>query len=278
LFDQMRRLPAGTIESQVLETFVHMRKHERVIAAMNIFWAAVLLVDPHPEDLQLLKLRLENSDFHVLTAKSIEEALQALRSERITLVMTEHQLTGDTTGFELLRTLKNDPDLSHVPVVFHAAANNDLIKQALEEGAEDWFTKPTNVEIIAMKLHRIVGRQSADPAAANDGVQGNVRDMGIIEMVQVLNVGYRSVRILLTHGKTQAELVLHKGQIIAATTGKLEGEAAALEVLGWDEGQFRIQPLKQAPPATIRTSTDNLLLQSCYRKDHAALTNQGAGA
>jgi len=272
LFDQMRRLPTGTIEPQVLETFIHMRKQERVISAMNIFWAAILLVDPNPEDLQLLRLRLENNDFHVLTAKSIEEALLVLRSEKVTLVLTEHHLTGNGDGFELLRTLKTDPDLARIPVVFHAPANTDLIKQALEQGAEDWFTKPHNVEIIAMKLQRIVGRLHVDPAAANDGVQGNIRDMGIIEMIQVLSVGYRSVQILLTKGKTLAEIVLHKGQIIAATAGQVEGEAAALEILGWDEGQFRILPLKQVPPVSIRSSTDSLLLQSCYHKDHRATT------
>jgi CheY-like chemotaxis protein len=273
LFDQMRRLPSGTLHAEVLETFIHMRKQERAISAMNIFWAAILLVDPRPEELQLLRLRLENDDYHVLAAKSVEEALQIVRTEKITLVLTERLLSGNSDGFELLRALKSDPDLARIPVVFHAPANTDQIKQALEQGAEDWLIKPHNVEIIAMKLHRIVSRLHVDPAASHDGVQGNIRDMGIIELIQVLSVGCRSVQILLTQGKTLAELSLQRGQIISATAGQLEGEAAALEILGWDEGQFRILPLKQTPPVTIRASTDTLLLQACYRKDQQATTH-----
>ncbi len=267
LFDQMRRLPADALDAEALETFVHLRKQERLISAMNIFWAAILLVDPRPEELQLLRLRLENDDYQVRTARSLEEALHILRTEKITLVVTERLLSGTGDGFELLRTMKSDSDLAHIPVVFHAPPNTDHIKQALELGAEDWLAKPHNVEIIAMKLHRIVGRLHVDPAAGHDGVQGNIRDMGILELVQVLSVGCRSVQILLTKGKTLGELSLQKGQIISATAGSLEGEAAALEILGWDDGQFRILPLKQPPPVSIRTSTDTLLLQACYRKD-----------
>jgi response regulator RpfG family c-di-GMP phosphodiesterase len=266
LFDQMRHLPADVLDSSVLETFIHMRKQERAITAMNIFRAAVLLVDPHPEEVQLLRLRLENDDFHVFTAKSVEEALQLLRREKVSLVVTEHHLDGTGDGFELLRSLKNDSDLARVPIVFHAPANTDLIRQALEQGAEDWFAKPHNVEIAAMKIHRIVSRLHLD-SSAKDGAQGSIRDIGIIEMVQVLSVGGRSVQILLTKANGVAEMVLYKGQIISATTAEVEGEAAALEILGWEEGQFRILPLKDPPPVTIRTSTDNLLLQSCYYKD-----------
>src|SRR5258706_175097 len=41
LFDQIRQLPTGTIDSEVLETFIHLRKQERVISAMNIFWSDI---------------------------------------------------------------------------------------------------------------------------------------------------------------------------------------------------------------------------------------------
>ena len=91
--------------------------------------------------------------------------------------------------------------------------------------------------------------------------------MGIIEMVQVLSSGNRSVQIVLENGKHTGELVLERGQVIAATKGEQTGEIAALELLGWDDGQFRILPLRQTPPVTIRSSTDNLLLRSCHLKD-----------
>jgi response regulator RpfG family c-di-GMP phosphodiesterase len=266
LFDWLRKQPTGTFDADVLETFIHIRKHERAISAMNIFWAAVLLVDSHPEDLQLLKLRLENDDFHVLIAKSVEEALRILRNENVSLVLSEHRLSGGN-GFELLKAIKNDPALRHIPFVFHAAGGTDLIKQALELGAEDWLPKPHNVEIVAMKLNRIISRLHAEPETHTDGVHGNIRDMGLIEMVQILSAGGRSVQILLENNQTIAELVLQKGQIISAMAGEATGDSAVLEILRWRDGHFRILPLKETPTANVVSSTDNLLLQSCHAEE-----------
>jgi response regulator RpfG family c-di-GMP phosphodiesterase len=268
LFDAMRRQPAGTFDAEVLETFINLRKNERVISAMNLVWAAVLLVDPHPEELQLLKLRLENEDFHILTASTIEEALHLLRSENVTVILSERDFDGENKGLELLRSIKEDPGLRHIPFIFHAAGNNDMIKDALEQGAEDWFPKPYNVEIMAMKLNRVVARMRADPSSRADGVTGALSDMGIIEMVQIFSAGMRSVQIFLECGAHNAELCIHRGQIVTAQTGELTAEQAAMEILTWTEGRFRILPLRQPPTPTITSSTDSLLLNSCVKRDH----------
>ncbi|MCG3147300.1 MAG: hypothetical protein PCFJNLEI_00739 [Verrucomicrobiae bacterium] len=267
VIEELRRQAASAFDPQVLETFIHMRRHEQTISAMNIFWAAVLIVDPNPEEQQVLRLRLENSDLHVTIAKSIEDALHHLRDQNFTLVITENKLDGRGDGFELLKTLKSDPELRRIPVVFHALADNDLVKFALELGAEDWLPKPHNVEIMAMKIHRIIARHHSAKDSGGDGVRGALREMGIMEMVQILCAGNRSVKISLETAKHSGELILQQGQIIAATRGDLKGEQAALELLDWDDGHFRIVPLRDNPPVTIRTSTDNLLLQCCLLRD-----------
>jgi CheY-like chemotaxis protein len=276
LFDWLRRQPAGTFDTDALETLIHIRKHERTISAMDLFLASILLVDPHPDDLQLLKLRLENDDFQVTTAPRVEEALRQLRTSRVSLVFTEYHLDRAGDGFDLLRAIKNDPDLRHIPVVFHATPNTDLIKQALELGAEDWFAKPHNVEIAAMKLARVVGRGQAAPTVT-EGVHGNLRDIGLIEMVQILATGGRSVELQLERENQRAELVLHRGQLMVAKCGPQTGDGAALEILAWQDGTFRLRPIKEAPPANITGSTDHLLGERC-RLDQAARTTAATPA
>jgi response regulator RpfG family c-di-GMP phosphodiesterase len=273
LFEELRRLPATTFDPHVLETFIHLRKNEQRISAMDLFWANVLLVDPHPEDQQLLRLRLENDDLHVHTAASVEEALNQLRKQPITVVLSEYDLNGRGDGLELLRTLRADPQLRQVVFVFHAVAQTDRVKQALELGAEDWFDKPHNVEIIAMKLQRIITRHQ-QTAAAGNGVHGNLRELGLIEMVQILCTGNRSVQILLDNGKHTGEIVLQNGRITAARAGELSGELAVFQLLNWTSGTFRILPLRQPGPVAIRASTDNLLLQWCHLQDERALRDR----
>jgi hypothetical protein len=149
-----------------------------------------------------------------------------------------------------------------VPVVLHATPNTDLTRQALELGAEDWYPKPHNVEIAALKLQRVVGR-AASGAAASEGAQGNLREIGLIEMVQILCQGGRSVHLQLEREADRGELVIHKGQLIAARHGNATGDDAARELLPWRDGQFRLRPLKDVPPANVTGSTDALLGESC---------------
>jgi len=267
IFDWMRRQPTGLFDGEVLETLIDIRKNERTISAMNIFLAAVLIVDPRPQDVQLLRLRLENDDYHVSTARTVEEAFQKLHNEPITLILTEYQLDQPAGGLELLRIVKADPSLRQIPVIFHAPANTDLVKRALEAGAEDWYPKPYNVEITAMKLQRVISRIHASPTGMRAGVQGNLSEMGIVEMVQILSSGARSVQIQVENIGRTAELVLQAGKIISANVDNRTGEDAALEILTWREGTFRIAPLKSSAAVTVTATTDTLLLQSCVRRD-----------
>jgi len=275
LFEWMRRQPIGTFDSDALETLIYIRKSERAINDMDIFRETVLLVDPHPDELHFLGLRLKNDDYHILFARSVTEAVECLKAHPVTLVLTEHRLQGEGTGFDLLRTIKSDPVRRDIPVVFHATGDTTLIKQALELGAEDWYSKPQNTEIVALKIGRILSRVRARPGAA-EGVQGSLREMGLIEMVQILCAGNRSVHIQLERENEKGELVIHNGQIINAHYRDLEGEPAVLLLLRWREGNFLIRPLRQAPPAKITASTDALVLQSCVAEDQrkAATTTE----
>jgi len=267
LFEWMRRQPVGVFDTQALETLIHVRRSERAINDMALFRETVLLVSVHPEEWQLLSLRLQNDDYHILLARSVTEALEQLRTERVTLVLTSYQFAGETTGFDLLRSIKSDPALREIPVVFHDIAETNLVKEALELGAEDWYPKPSNIEIIALKINRILQRIRARPISG-EGVRGNLRDMPLIDMVQILCNGRRSVHIEIEHQQERAELFIHKGHIVNAHYRNLEGEPAVLAALRWTEGTFSIHPLREPPPCRITASPDSLLLRSCIAEDH----------
>jgi response regulator RpfG family c-di-GMP phosphodiesterase len=266
LFTWMRSQPSDIFDPDVLDVFLNIRKKEIAINSMNLFSATVLLVDPRPDELQPLQLRLEHDDCRVLTAKSPTDAIHILRNEPVTLVVSEYKFD-DENGFILLQQMKNDPRLRLVPLVFHAAPDTSRIKQALELGAEDWFAKPHNLEILAIKLQRIIERQTENPDRPSDGVRGNVRDLGVIELVQVLGSSNRSVVITIDHGQHKGELYLQNGKVVHAALAELTGDLAAVEILLWEDGRFHISPLKSVPITSVTMSTDSLVLETCLQKD-----------
>lgn len=267
----MRKLPPGVFDAHALEIFIHLRKNERMLSSMDIFFAKVLIVDPRPEEVRELQLRLENNDHQVITVPTVDAAMQAVVEHNVTMVITECSFNGVDDGFRLLRTIKIDPTYQHLPVFFLSAPETAKITQAIELGAEDWFPKPTNVDIIAMKVNRMINRLKSEPNSQVEGVRGSVKDMGIIEMVQILGAANRSVRVALERDAATAELFVHKGRIIAATMGDLTGDKAAIEILLWETGRFHILPLKNAPAPNVTMSTGNLIMESCLQKDSRAV-------
>lgn len=272
----MRKQPSGTFDANALEVFIHIRKNERMLSAMDLFRASILMVDADAEYMNQLELRLENEDYRVIKTTTVEAALQALQSENITLVLSELVFPGNDDGFRLLKAVKQDVSYRHIPVLFHAPEDSARMKQALELGAEDWIAKPHSIEILTIKLDRLISRLRSDPNSRIEGVRGSIEDMGIIEMVQILSAGSRSVQIQIEKNGGTAEMIMQKGRIVAATLGRLTGDEAAIEILLWESGSFCISPLRITPTTTVTMSTENLIMQSAFQKDTRAAASESA--
>ena len=73
------------------------------------------------------------------------------------------------------------------------------------------------------------------------------------------------------HG--EAEVAVQGGRIVDARTGDREGEEALYEMVGWEEGTFRIETGSRARAVTIQGSTEGLLMEGFRRLDEARRRN-----
>ena len=63
-------------------------------------------------------------------------------------------------GFELCRMVKQDIRVSHIPIILLTAKAGEENKyKGLEAGAEDYIAKPFNMEMLTLKVSRIIERQ-----------------------------------------------------------------------------------------------------------------------
>ncbi|KPB01654.1 PleD family two-component system response regulator [Ahrensia marina] len=106
--------------------------------------ARILVVDDLKPNVDLLKTRLEQEYFEVLTAFDGKTALEVLESEQVDLVLLDIMMPG-IDGFEVCTRIKNHPATSHIPVVMVTALDQiqDRVR-GLECGADDFLTKPVN--------------------------------------------------------------------------------------------------------------------------------------
>ncbi len=101
----------------------------------------LLVVEDNPAMLDFMRERLAES-FTVETARNGEEALETLHATRIDLVISDIMMPV-MNGWELCKRMKEDIDLSHIPVIF-LTAKNDLESKinGLKIGAEAYVEKP----------------------------------------------------------------------------------------------------------------------------------------
>ncbi|MFP2933453.1 response regulator, partial [Pyxidicoccus sp. 3LG] len=88
----------------------------------------VLVADDEPAVLEVLSQVVEDLGHDVLKARDGEEALGLVRARRPHLVVTDHMMPR-LSGVELCRRMKQDPQLSDVPII--------LLSAVLPQGAPE---------------------------------------------------------------------------------------------------------------------------------------------
>ncbi len=109
--------------------------------------ARVLVVEDEPDSATLFSALMESEGHAAVQAMSGEQALEHLSGDGdFDLVLLDLVLPG-LSGWEVLEHIKKDGKLRYVPVVVLSALNDKATTlKALEMGAEDFLTKPVDVE------------------------------------------------------------------------------------------------------------------------------------
>ncbi|RTE53576.1 response regulator [Arenibacter aquaticus] len=99
----------------------------------------------------------EMSDyFKVLTANNGQEGIQKAIEAIPDLVLSD-VLMPKTTGLELCKSLKNNLQTSHIPIILLTALSDEESQvQGLKEGAEDYITKPFSINALFFKIRSII--------------------------------------------------------------------------------------------------------------------------
>lgn len=112
----------------------------------------ILVVDDIETNIKLLTAKLLKEYYTVLTANSGKEALAILKKGKIDIILLDVMMP-EMDGFEVCKTIKNDPETTHIPVVMVTALSDidDRVK-GLEAGADEFLTKPINDTALFVRL------------------------------------------------------------------------------------------------------------------------------
>ncbi len=118
----------------------------------------VLIVDDYKTMLRILRNLLRQLNFvNIIDATDGTMALEKLRETDMGLVISDWNME-PMTGIELLRKVRADDALKHIPfVMITAESKSENVIAAKEAGVSNYIVKPFNAETLKNKLVSVLG-------------------------------------------------------------------------------------------------------------------------
>ena len=115
----------------------------------------ILLVEDNTELLMIMQ-QLLHRKYRIYTAKNGREALEVIHSTELDLIISDVMMP-EMDGYTLTKTIKGDPDYSHLPIILLTAKiqENDQ-EDALQAGADDYITKPFRLSNLQLRIDNII--------------------------------------------------------------------------------------------------------------------------
>ena len=118
----------------------------------------VLVVDDDDDMREYIAQELRRY-FVVATASDGAEALQRIQVNRPDLVVSDVRMPG-MSGFELTKRIRQDQDLSDLPIILLTAiTDEEKMVKGTEYGADDYLYKPFNVKVLVAKCSSLIGQR-----------------------------------------------------------------------------------------------------------------------
>lgn len=166
----------------------------------------ILIADDEPEIRNLLRLYLENENYHVIEAEDGQRALDLLRAEQPALCILDIMMP-KMDGYHVLQQIRKE---SNIPVIILSAKDADSEKiLGLNLGADDYLAKPFNpLEAVARVNSNIRRFYSLGTKVVQEGNLA-VRDLVLNQdactlrkgdkIIQLTSVEYRIMELFMQH-------------------------------------------------------------------------------
>jgi DNA-binding response OmpR family regulator len=137
----------------------------------------ILVVDDEERMVRFIRMNLEHDGFHVNEAFNGKQAIQKMRDFTPDIILLDVMMP-DLDGFEVLETIR---EFSNVPIIMITAkGEEDDRVRGLENGADDYITKPFSPRELVSRIKAVLRR--------TEGATGSMH--GLLEVDQRLKIDF----------------------------------------------------------------------------------------
>ena len=116
----------------------------------------ILIVDDDPRNIFALKLTLKARGYAVESCTMAQDALEMLKSGTLPYIVLMDMMMPGLDGYEAIRMIRNTPETKNVPVIaVTAQAMPEDRQKCLEVGADDYVSKPIDVDLLIIAIKKL---------------------------------------------------------------------------------------------------------------------------
>lgn len=238
----------------------------------------ILIVDDSEHVLKLLRISLEKAGYEVYQACNGDEGLQKAKEVLPDLIISDIMMP-TTDGIEFCWMIRENSPNPMVPFIFLTSLEDQEMEiRGFRAGADEYLIKPVDrvvllekVETLLERAHRVKSMDSGSSETVK-GFEGNLADLSLAEVIQLLNLNQRS-GILTVEAEEKGEIVFSQGQMVYGQYGNLTGEEAIYKVVPQKQGTFRFEPVEKEVERNISGSTMNVLIEACRQADERNISD-----
>jgi len=104
-------------------------------------------------------------------------------------------------------------------------------------------------------------------------VTGTLGLFSLVDLFQLLSSSSRTGRLNVNHPEGKAKVYFDKGQVVHAEFAGYSGQEAVYLLFADERGSFAFQVGVPSPQETIKTSTENLMLEAIRKVDEGSKAN-----
>ncbi len=131
----------------------------------------ILIVDDNPNNVEILRMRLEAHGYEVATAADGEEGLAAVRDQLPDLILLDIMMP-KVDGLEVCRRLRADASLPFIPIILVTAKSDPKdVVAALEAGGDEFLTKPVDHGALVARVKSMLRIKALQDTVQGQAVQ-----------------------------------------------------------------------------------------------------------
>jgi DNA-binding response OmpR family regulator len=172
----------------------------------------ILLVDDDTLMRRSLTFALERAGYRTSSAANAEDALQIARRELPDLVILDINLP----GMDGLKALEHFKKQANIPVIFLTARRRELDEiVGLELGADDYITKPVNLDVLLARSKAILRRMELKEPSSMPDLPLAIGDLFLDPTAHRVTVAGQQVELTPREFELLHTFVLNPGRVIS---------------------------------------------------------------